>query len=135
MHEVMVARETMGTQSDESPAVRDYAEIWPAADKAVYSRTLEAPSSAKTRIDREFDPETVRRMKATSERDITVGGPELAAQAIRSGLVDEYDVFIVPYVAGGGNRFLPKDVHMQLVLLNERRFGNGAIHLHYRTVR
>jgi dihydrofolate reductase len=135
MYDVMVAWETMGTQPDQPPVVRDYAEIWRAADKVVYSRTLEAPSSARTRIDREFDPDTVRRMKATSERDITVGGPELAAQAIRSGLVDEYHVFVVPYVAGGGNRFLPRDVGIKLELLDERRFGSGVVHLHYRTAR
>ncbi len=133
MYGVMVAWETVGTQADQPPVVRDYAEIWRAADKIVYSRTLEAPSSARTRIDREFDPETVRRMKATSERPITVGGPELAAQAIRSGLVDEYHVFVVPFVAGGGNRFLPRDVPMQLELLDEHRFGSGVVHLHYRT--
>ena len=97
----------------------------------MYSTTLEAVSSARTRIEREFDPEAVRRLKASAERDITVGGPELAAQAIEAGLVDEFHLFVVPVVVGGGNRPLPDDVRLKLELLDERRFGNGTVHLHY----
>jgi dihydrofolate reductase len=129
----MVAWETMDTGADQPPVVRDYAKIWRAADKVVYSRTLEAASSARTRIEREFDPEAVRGMKATSERAITVGGPELAAQAIRSGWVDEYHFFVVPFVVGGGKHFLPRDIRLQLELLDTRRFGSGVVHLYYGT--
>ena len=115
------------------PITQDYAKIWRAADKIVYSRTLEAVSSARTRIEREFDPEAVRQLKARAERDITVGGPNLAAAAIKAGLVDEYHVFVVPHVAGGGTRFLPDTVRLELELLDERRFGNGVVYLRYRT--
>jgi dihydrofolate reductase len=111
---------------------QDYAEIWQAADKIVYSNTLETVSSARTRIERDFDPETVRRMKAQAGHDIRVGGPDLAAQAIRAGLVDECHLFLTPIVVGGGKRSLPPNVRLKLELLNERRFGNGVVHLHYR---
>ena len=133
MYEVMVAWETMHTLADQPPFVQDFAEIWQKADKIVYSRTLGKVSSARTRIERDFDPEAVRQMKASGERDITVGGPNLAAQALNAGLVDECHLFIVPIVVGGGNRSLPDNVRMKLELLDERRFGNGVVHLHYRT--
>jgi dihydrofolate reductase len=133
MYEVMVEWETIGTRPGRPLFIQDFAQIWQAADKIVYSRTLEAPSSARTRIERDFDPEAVRRMKANSERDITVGGPELAAQAIRAGLVDECHLFVAPVVVGGGKRFLTDDVRWKLELLDERRFGSGMVHLHYRT--
>ena len=113
--------------------MRDFAEIWQAADKIVYSRTLERYRSARTRIERDFDPEAVRQLKAAAERDLTVGGPDLAAQAIRAGLVDEYHLFVAPIVVGGGTPSLPDDVRLPLELLDERRFGNGVVHLHYRT--
>ena len=113
--------------------MRDYAQIWQAADKIVYSRTLETPSSARTRIERDFDPDVVRQMKARVGRDISVGGPGLAAQAIKAGLVDELHLFLTPIVVGGGNASLPNDVRVKLDLLDERRFGNGVVHLHYRT--
>jgi dihydrofolate reductase len=132
MYEVMVAWETMPL-ADQPPVVRDFAEIWRAADKIVYSGTLGAVSSARTRIERDFDPEAVRQMKVSAERDITVGGPDLAAQAIKAGLVDECHLFVTPIVVGGGQRSLPNDVHLELELLDERRFGNGVVHLHYRT--
>ena len=132
MYEVMVAWETMHT-SDQPPFVRDFADTWGAADKIVYSRTLETVSSARTRIERNFAPEAVRQMKASAGRDITVGGPDLAAQAIKAGLVDECHLFIAPIVVGGGKRSLPNDVRLKLDLLDERRFGNGMVHLHYRT--
>jgi dihydrofolate reductase len=133
MYEVMVAWETMHTVADQPPSVRDYARIWGAADKIVYSRTLETVSSARTRIERDFDPAAVRQMKASAERDLTVGGPELAAQAIEAGVVDEYHLFVTPFVVGGGTQSLPNDVRLKLELLDERRFGNGVVHLHYRT--
>jgi len=133
MYEVMVAWETMHTLANQPPFVQDFAEIWQTADKIVYSRTLEKVSSARTRIERDFDPEAVRQMKASGERDITVGGPNLAAQALNAGLVDECHLFIVPIVVGGGNRSLPDNVRMKLELLDERRFGNGVVHLHYST--
>jgi dihydrofolate reductase len=128
MYEVMVAWETM---ADQRPHMRDFAELWQAADKVVYSKTLETVSSAGTRIERDFDPEAVRRMKATAGRDITVGGPELAAAAIKAGVVDEYQLFVTPIVVGGGKRSLPDDVRVKLELLDERRFGNGVVYLRY----
>jgi dihydrofolate reductase len=132
MYEVMAPWETMDT-AEEPSFIGDYAEIWRAADKIVYSRTLETASSARTRIEREFDPEAVREMKASSDRDISVGGPDLAAQAIKAGLVDEFHLFLTPIVVGGGTRSLPEDVRVKLELLDERRFGNGVVHLHHRT--
>ncbi|MEX0816455.1 MAG: dihydrofolate reductase family protein [Gaiellales bacterium] len=129
----MVYWETAHTLAHQPPFMQEYAEIWRAADKVVYSKTLESVSSARTRIERDFDPEAVRQMKASAGRDITVGGPELAAQAIKAGLVDEYHLFLTPVVVGGGNQSLPNDVRLELELLDERRFGNGVVHLHYRT--
>jgi dihydrofolate reductase len=134
MYDVMVFWETAHTVADQPPFARDYAEIWQAADKIVYSRTLETASSARTRIERDFDPDAVRRLKASAGRDISVGGPELAAQAFRAGLVDECHLLLAPVVVGGGTQSLPDNVHLKLELLDERRFGNGVVHLHYRTV-
>jgi dihydrofolate reductase len=132
MYDVMVAWETMDL-SDQPPFIRDYAEIWRAADKIVYSRTLETVSSTRTRLERDFDPESIRRMKALAEPDISVGGPDLAAQVIEAGLVDECHLFLTPIVVGGGKRSLPNNVRLKLELLDERRFGNGVVHLHYRS--
>jgi dihydrofolate reductase len=131
MYEVMVAWETAHTFADE-PITQDFAELWQAADKVVYSTTLDTVSSARTRIERDFDPDVVRTMKASADRDISVGGPALAAQAIRAGLVDECHLFLAPVVVGGGNHWLPDNVRLKLELLAERRFGNGVVHLHYR---
>jgi dihydrofolate reductase len=133
MYEVMLYWETAQTLADPPPFVRDFAELWQAADKIVYSKTLDTVSSARTRIERDFDPEAVRQLKASAGRDITVGGPDLAAQAIKAGLVDEYHLFLTPIVVGGGKQSLPDNVRLQLELLDERRFGNGVVHLHYRT--
>jgi dihydrofolate reductase len=130
MYEVMVAWETI---DDPNPVMRDFAEIWRAADKVVYSRGLETPSSARTRIEREFDPEAVAQMKATAARDLTVGGPELASKAIEAGLVDEIQLFLTPIVVGGGTAALPDHVRVELELLDERRFGNGVVYLRYHT--
>jgi dihydrofolate reductase len=131
-YEVMVAWETMAL-AGQPPFVRDFAELWRAADKIVYSTTLETVQSARTRIERDFDPETIRHMKATTGGDLSVGGPGLAALAIASGLVDEYHFIVTPILVGGGTPSLPGDVRVQLELLDERRFGNGVVHLHYRT--
>jgi dihydrofolate reductase len=133
LYEVMVYWETAHTLVDQPAVERDFAEIWQAADKIVYSKTLETVSSARTRIERDFDPEAVRQMKASADSDISVGGPDLAAQAIKAGLVDELHLFLSPIAVGGGKRSLPDNVQLKLELLNERRFGNGVVHLHYRT--
>jgi dihydrofolate reductase len=133
MYETMVGWETDPTLVDQSLVMRDFAEIWQAADKIVYSKTLETVSTARTRIERDFDPEAVRQMKALAGRDLIVGGPELAAQAFMVGLVDELHVFVVPMVVGGGKRSLPDNVRIKLELLDERRFGNGMVYLKYRT--
>jgi dihydrofolate reductase len=133
LYEVLVAWDTMDTGPDQDPITRDFAQIWQAADKVVYSRTLDAVASARTRIEREFDPEAVRRMKAEAERDLVIGGPELAGQAIRAGLVDECHLLLSPIVVGGGQPALPDGVRWELELVGERRFGNGVVHLHYRT--
>src|SRR5918993_811361 len=133
MYETMVGWETDPTLADRSPLMRDFAEIWRAADKIVYSRTLERVTSARTRIERDFDPEAVRRTKAAAGRDLIVGGPDLAAHAIKAGLVDEWHLFVTPIVVGGGKRSLPDDVRVKLELLDERRFEGGVVHLHYRT--
>jgi dihydrofolate reductase len=132
MYEVMVYWETIAL-ADQPPFIQDFAEIWQAADKIVYSKTLETASSARTRIERHFDPEAVRELKAVAGRDLSVGGPDLAAQAIKAGLVDEYHLFLTPIVVGGGKQSLPDDVRVKLELLDEHRFGNGVVHLRYRT--
>ena len=110
----------------------DFARLWRAADKIVYSTTLETVSTARTRIERSFDPEAVAQMKSTAGGDITVGGPNLAAHALMAGLVDEYHLFAVPIVVGGGKRCLPHGVRMELELLDERRFRSGMVYLRYR---
>ena len=133
MYDVMVYWETAPTVSGEPRPVLEYARIWQAADKIVYSRTLEAPASARTRVEREFDPEAVRRLKTEAEHDISVGGPNLAAQAIEAGLVDELHLFVSPVVVGAGTRALPDRARVELELVDQRRFDNGTVHLQYRT--
>jgi len=128
MYEVMSPWETM---DDDAPEMRDFTQIWRAADKVVYSRTLAEPTTARTRLEREFDPEAVLRIKEEADKDISVGGPELAGEALRAGLVDELHLFVTPVVVGGGNRWLPDDVRIDLELLDERRFSNGVVHLHH----
>jgi dihydrofolate reductase len=134
MYETMVYWETAHTLTDTPSYEQEFARTWQAADKVVYSRTLDTASNARTRIERDFDPDAVRRIKATAERDITVGGPDLAASAFAAGLVDECHLFLVPIVVGGGKRALPDAVRVELDLLDERRFGNGTMYLCYRTV-
>jgi dihydrofolate reductase len=132
MYETMLYWETAPTLADQPAVARDFRAIWQAADKVVYSRTLETLSSATTRIEREFDPEAVRQMKARVGRDISVGGPDLAAQVINAGLVDELQLFLTPIVVGGGKRSLPTNIRLNLELLDERRFGSGVVYLDYR---
>jgi dihydrofolate reductase len=128
MYETMVYWETVDL-ADQPDHVRDYAQIWQATEKIVYSRTLRDACSARTQIERDFDSEAVRRLKAGG--DLTVGGPNLAAEAIRAGLLDEYHAFVAPIVVGGGKRSLPDDVRLELELLDERRFRNGFVYLRY----
>jgi dihydrofolate reductase len=132
MYETMAVWETMDV-SDEPPVMRDYAAIWRAADKVVYSRTLQKPSTPRTRIEREFDPVAVGEMKATAGRDLSIGGPGLAAHALRAGLVDELQLFLVPVVVGGGTRALPDDLRLDLALEDERRFAGGVVYLRYQS--
>jgi dihydrofolate reductase len=132
MYETMVFWETAGEGSDEPAVIRDFAEIWRAADKLVYSRTLETVSSARTRIERDLDTDAICRLKEASASDISIGGAELAGQAIATGLVDEIHLLLGPVLVGGGKRALPDDVRVQLELMDERRFQSGVVHLHYR---
>lgn len=131
MYDTMVYWETVSTGPDQSAIARDFAQIWRAADKVVYSRTLDAPSSERTRIERQFDRAAVRQLKESSPRDISIGGPELARVAIGAGLVDEYRVFLHPISVGAGKPALPGDQRVKLELLEERRFGSGVVYLRY----
>ena len=133
MYETMANWETAHTQPGLPPVALDFARVWQAADKVVYSRTLAHVSSARTRIERDFDPGAVRAVKAAADRDLTVGGPHLAAEAIRHGLVDEWQLFLAPVVVGGGTRALPDHVRVPLELIEERRFRGGMVYLCYRT--
>jgi dihydrofolate reductase len=132
MYETMLSWETVSTGVDQLAVTRDFAEIWRAAEKIVYSRTLETASSARTRIERDFDADAIERLKQTSGPDITIGGAELAGQAIKLGLVDECHLFLAPIVVGGGKRALPNNLRTRLELVSERRFESGFVHLHYR---
>jgi dihydrofolate reductase len=132
LYEVMRAWETMNL-ADQPSYIHDFAEIWQGADKIVFSRTLQTVSTANTSLERDFAPSAVRQMKASAGRDITVGGPELAAQAFKAGLVDECHLFVTPIVVGGGKHSLPNNVRVKLELRDVRRFGNGMVHLVYRT--
>jgi dihydrofolate reductase len=131
MYETMTYWETVTTGGDQPAVTRDFAEIWRAAEKIVYSRTLETASSARTRIERDLDPAAITQLKQTSAFDITIGGAELAGEAIAAGLVDEYHLFVCPIAVGGGKRALPDDVRVQLELLDEHRFGSGVVHVRY----
>ena len=133
MYEVMVWWETLDL-ADVPPHIRDYAEVWRNADKIVYSRTLPSVSSARTRLEREFDPDVVRRLKEDAERDLSIAGPGLAAHALAAGLVDEVHLLLSPHVVGGGTRAFPDGVRLPLELVDERRFGNGTVYLRYRVV-
>jgi dihydrofolate reductase len=132
MYETMVFWETAATNPTEPSPHSDYAAIWRAAEKIVYSRTIPAVASARTKIDREFDPGAVRRLKQSSQADIAIGGADLASQAIRAGLVEDCHLFVCPIAVGRGKRALPTDVRLQLELVEQRGFRNGVVHLHYR---
>ena len=133
LYDTMLVWETVPSGADQQPVVRDYAEIWRSADKIVYSTTMQSASSARTRIERQFEPDAVRQIKASAGRDVSVGGAHLAGEAIRAGLVNECHLFVTPVIVGGGTQALPDHVRVGLELLDERRFGNGVVHLHYRT--
>ena len=135
MYETMVFWETVDPDGDWPAVAREFAAIWQAAEKVVYSRTLETVSSARTRIERELDPDAIERMKQSSGSDISIGGAELAGQAIAAGLVDELQLLLVPVLVGGGKRALPNEVRARLELLDERRFQSGAVFLRYRARR
>ncbi|MFC9765751.1 dihydrofolate reductase family protein [Rhodococcus jostii] len=132
MYEVMRYWESPPDLADEPACIQDFAEIWQAADKVVYSTTLDAASSARTRIERKFDPDAVRQLKASAARNITIAGPGLASHAFTAGLVDACQVFVAPVVVGGGTRAFPERVRCRLELLDERRFDSGVAYLHYR---
>ncbi len=132
MYETMAVWEQAHDFEDQRPVMVDYARIWQAADKVVYSTSNPAVRSVRTRIETRFEPDAVQALKEAATADLTVGGPHLAAQAIRAGLVDEYQLLVVPVVVGGGNRALPDGVHVALELTDERRFANGTVHLRYR---
>jgi dihydrofolate reductase len=131
MYETMAAWQTLGLESSAPPEEVDYAEVWRAADKVVYSRTLDGVSTPRTRLERDFDPDAVRGMKDAADRDISIGGPGLALHAFQAGLVDEVHVVQFPVIVGGGKPGLPQGARLDLELLDERRFGNGAVHMHY----
>jgi dihydrofolate reductase len=133
LYESMMVWETDPNLAAESPLMRDFAEVWQAADKIVYSKTLETVSTRKTQIERNFNPEAIRQLKEAVEQDILIGGAELAAHAFRSGLIDECHLFLIPIIVGGGKQSLPDNVRLELELLEERRFGSGVVFLRYRT--
>jgi dihydrofolate reductase len=131
MYETMAAWETDASLAAHSEVMRDFAESWQAKDKIVFSKTLREASTERTRIEREFDPEAVRQIKESAASDLTVGGPELAGQALKAGLVDECQLFIAPVVVGSGKRWLPDEIRLALELLEERRFPDGMVYLRY----
>jgi dihydrofolate reductase len=131
MYETMAVWQTLDTGDDQESVWRDYADIWRSADKIVYSRTLDRVSTPRTQLERTFEPDAVRLMKRSAARDMAIGGSDLAAQAIRAGLVDAYQLFLVPIIIGSGKQALPDGFRQTLELLDERRFGGGMIYLHY----
>jgi dihydrofolate reductase len=132
LYDVMVFWETFQAEPEHSPTMLDYATLWRAADKIVYSTTMKTATSARTRIERTFDPDAVQAMKDAADRDLSIGGPALAAHAFRAGLVDEVRLFVSPLTVGGGTRFLPDRLGLNLQLLDERRFNSGVVYLQYR---
>jgi dihydrofolate reductase len=132
MYESMRVWETDPTLADQSALMRDFAEVWQAADKIVYSRTLETVSTRKTKIEQSFDPESIRQLKESVKQDIHIGGAEIAAEAFQSGLIDECHLFIMPVIVGGGKQCLPGNVRLALELMDEHRFDNGTVFLSYR---
>lgn len=135
MYETMMVWETDPGFAADSPLTRDYAEIWQAANKIVYSRTLGPVFTRRTELERDFDPEAVRQLKASAGQDISIGGPELAAHAFQTGLIDECQLFLAPIIVGGGKPALPSNIRLALELLEERRFRSGMVYLHYQVTR
>jgi dihydrofolate reductase len=133
MYDVMSAWETMDVGEGEPPELRDYAHLWRATDKVVYSRTLEAVTTSRTRLERTFDPAAVRALVDASADDVSIGGADLAAAAIRAGIVDEWHQYLSPVIVGGGTHWLPRGARVDLELVGERRFANGVVHVHYRS--
>lgn len=133
MYETMAVWETPDVIPDPSPGMLAYTPIWRAAEKVVYSTKLQSVSARKTRLERRFDADAVRKLKAEATRDLAIGGPGLAARAIAAGLVDEFNMLVAPVVAGGGLPYLPRNMPLKLELTDERRFKNGLVHLRYRT--
>ena len=131
MYDVLVAWETWDTSS-EPDVIKEFASLWRGSDKIVFSRTLDKAASTRTRIEREFDPDAIRRLKSAATRDLSIGGPELASQAFKAGLVDEFHLFLMPVAVGRGKAALPSEMPLELELLGERRFASGAVHVHYR---
>ena len=131
MYDVLAVWDSI-TGPDEAPVIRDFAELWRASDKVVYSRTLDAVSTARTRLERDFDADAVRALKEDADRDLSIGGPELAGEALRAGLIDEVHLLLSPVLVGGGTPALPDGLRLDLSLVDERRFGNGVVHLGYR---
>ena len=134
MYETMMVWETDPNLAADSPLTQDFAEIWQAANKIVYSKTLAATSTRKTQIEQNFNPEAIQQLKKTAQHDILIGGPELAAHAFRSGFIDECHIFLTPIIVGGGKQSLPDHIRLELELLEERRFRNGTVYLRYRTI-
>jgi dihydrofolate reductase len=135
MYETMAVWETVPAFAAQSAVQVDFAQIWQAADKVVYSTTLDAASTGRTRVERHFDPDAVRQLKASAGRDLMIGGAAIAAEAIRAGLVDECHLVLAPVVVGGGKPALPDHVRLDLDLLDERRFANGTVYLRYEVIR
>lgn len=135
MYETMAVWDTDPSLAAMAPFTAEYAQIWRGIDKIVYSSTLESAVTPRTRIERQFDPQAVRRIVESSERDVEVGGPDLAAHAFKAGLVDEVHLYVVPVIVGGGKPALPRGLFLKLELLDEHRFTSGVVHLHYRVAR
>jgi len=131
MYETMSAWESDSSLPELSPVMRDFADIWRESEKVVYSSTIEAPWTERTRVERTFEPEAVRELKAEARQDISIGGPELAAHAFRARLVDECQLFLAPIIVGSGKPALPRDVRLDLALQDERRFRGGFVFLRY----
>lgn len=132
MYETMAVWQTIDEESADSAEEADFGKLWRSLDKIVYSTTLDAVSTPRTRLERTFDPDAIRRLKESADRDISIGGPTLAEHAFRAGLVDEMHLFVSPVIVGGGRPGLPPGVRLDLELVDERRFANGVVHLHHR---
>ncbi len=132
MYETMVFWETAGIDDDEPEVIRDYASLWRGTDKVVISRTLEVATSERTRIERELDPAAIRQLVEGSEKDVSIGGADLAGQALAAGIVDELHLLLVPVIVGGGKRALPAGVNLPLQLVDTTGLSGGVVHAHYR---